>query len=70
VNLLLNITPDGHGEIPEAQIRRLKEFGDEINSRFSKPLAATKGEGKALDLKTAGCYERGSPAATRGHQQR
>ena len=44
VNLLLNITPDGHGEIPEAQIRRLKEFGDEINARFSKPLAATKGQ--------------------------
>ena len=53
VNLLLNITPDGHGELPEAQIRRLKEFGDEINARFSRPLAATHGEGATLDLKLA-----------------
>lgn len=53
VNLLLNITPDGHGEIPPAQIRRLEEFGDEINARFSKPLAATHGHGATLDLKPA-----------------
>jgi len=51
VNLLLNITPDGHGEIPEAQVRRLKEFGDEIQARFAKPLAVTKGKGATLDLK-------------------
>jgi alpha-L-fucosidase len=51
VNLLLNITPDGHGEIPAAQIRRLKEFGDEISARFAKPLASTKGNGMTLDLK-------------------
>ena len=51
VNLLLNITPDGHGEIPEAQVRRLKEFGDEINARFSKPLAVAKNGGETLDLK-------------------
>lgn len=54
VNLLLNITPDGHGEIPAAQIHRLKEFGDEISSRFSKPLAATKGKGATLVLNLAG----------------
>jgi alpha-L-fucosidase len=54
VNLLLNITPDGHGEVPEAQVRRLKEFGDEIRVRFSKPLAESKGEGEALALKLAG----------------
>jgi len=53
VNLLLNITPDRHGEVPEPQIRRLKEFGDEIKARFSKPLAVTKGEGETLDLKLA-----------------
>ena len=45
VNLLLNITPDDHGQVPEAQVRRLKEFGDEITTRFGKPLAATKGGG-------------------------
>jgi len=51
VNLLLNITPDGHGEIPEAQVRRLKEFGDEITARFSKPLSATSGEGMSLEMR-------------------
>ena len=51
VNLLLNITPDGHGEVPEAQIHRLQEFGDEIRARFGKPLATTRGEGTTLELK-------------------
>jgi alpha-L-fucosidase len=54
VNLLLNITPDGHGEVPEAQVRRLKEFGEEITARFGKPLASTKGQGDTLELKLAG----------------
>ena len=50
VNLLLNITPDGHGVVPEAQVRRLNEFGEEITARFAKPLAATKGEGETVEL--------------------
>ena len=50
VNLLLNATPDKHGEVPAAQMERLKEFGDEIRARFAKPLASTKGEGKDLTL--------------------
>ncbi len=54
VNLLLNITPDGHGQIPPAQIRRLKEFGDEINARFAKPLATTSGRGDAVTLDLPG----------------
>jgi alpha-L-fucosidase len=52
VNLLLNATPDIHGEVPAAQMKRLREFGDEIRTRFANPLASTKGEGNqvALDL--------------------
>ena len=52
VNLLLNATPDSHGEVPAAQMQRLQEFGDEIRARFGKPLFTTKGEGNnlALDL--------------------
>lgn len=42
-NLLLNITPDDHGAIPEAQMKRLAEFGAEIRARFAKPLAKTAG---------------------------
>lgn len=39
--LLLNIAPDDHGVVPEAQMKRLAELGDEIRARFSKPLATT-----------------------------
>jgi alpha-L-fucosidase len=53
VNLLLNVTPDDHGAIPAAQVRRLKEFGDEIAARFGKPLAAAQGTGDSLELKLA-----------------
>jgi len=55
VNLLLNITPDRHGAVPEAQIQRLKEFGDEIKARFAKPLATVqgKGDGAVLDFPAA-----------------
>ena len=54
VNLLLNITPDDHGEIPPAQVRRLKEFGDEIAARFAKPLFTTKGKGNSLSIDFGG----------------
>lgn len=42
-NLLLNITPDDHGAIPEAQMKRLAEFGEDIRARFGKPLAMMSG---------------------------
>ena len=50
-SLILGITPDNRGLIPEVDAQRLKEFGNEINRRFGKPLAATQGEGKKLKLK-------------------
>lgn len=53
-NLLLNITPDDHGAIPEVQLKRLAEFGDDIRARFGTPLATTtavfKDSTGALDL--------------------
>jgi len=54
VNLLLNATPDSHGEVPAAQMQRLQEFGDEIRARFGKPLFTTKGEGNTLALDLGG----------------
>jgi alpha-L-fucosidase len=54
VNLLLNATPDSHGEVPPAQMKRLQEFGDEIRARFSKPLFTTQGEGNNLSLDFGG----------------
>jgi alpha-L-fucosidase len=50
VNLLLNATPDNHGEIPAAQMKRLQEFGDEVRARFARPLANTQGNGSLLTL--------------------
>jgi len=49
-NLLLNLTPDDHGEVPAAQMQRLTDFGADIAARFAQPLATTKGEGNTLTL--------------------
>ena len=54
VNLLLNVAPDPHGEVPVAQMQRLQEFGDEIRARFGAPLAATKGDGNQVSLDLGG----------------
>ncbi|MGA2659844.1 MAG: hypothetical protein ABSH34_20260, partial [Verrucomicrobiota bacterium] len=39
-----------HGEVPAAQMKRLREFGDEIRARFARPLSTTRGEGNTLSL--------------------
>ena len=39
--LLLNMTPDDHGVVPEAQMKRLAELGQEIRARFGTPLTTT-----------------------------
>ncbi len=49
-NLLLNVTPDRDGLIPEADMTRLEEFGAEIRRRFGKPVAVTGGRGSSLTL--------------------
>ncbi len=50
-NLLLNVAPDDRGLIPEADRKRVLEFGDEIRRRFSRPIAKTHGTGDILELK-------------------
>ena len=49
--LILGVTPDDRGLLPDVDVARLKEFGDEIQRRFGNPIAATQGEGKRLQLK-------------------
>lgn len=49
-NLLLNISPDDRGLIPEVDAERLLEFGAEIKRRFSNPIAGTSGNGQELVL--------------------
>lgn len=49
--LILGVTPDNRGLLPDQDVARLKEFGDEIKLRFSKPLAERQGTGKKFELK-------------------
>lgn len=44
-NLLLNMTPDRRGLIPDAEVRRLAELGHDVKERFGKPLASTNSDG-------------------------
>jgi alpha-L-fucosidase len=50
-SLILGLTPNADGLMPEADVKRLKEFGDEIKRRFSSPIATTSGKGKKIYLK-------------------
>ena len=45
------IKPDG--TLPEADVKRLAEFGAEIKRRYGKPVAETKGDGEMLILNLA-----------------
>jgi alpha-L-fucosidase len=50
-NLLLNANPNKDGLIPDADLRRYKEFGREIRNRFGKSIAETSGTGNVIELK-------------------
>lgn len=49
--LILGVTPNPDGLIPDPDVHRLKEFGQEIRRRFSNPAASTSGTGKQVTLK-------------------
>lgn len=49
-NLLLNISPDDRGLIPEVDANRLLDFGNEIKRRFANPLGRTTGNGNEIVL--------------------
>lgn len=49
--LILGLTPDNKGLMPEADVLRMKEFGEEINRLFENPIASTSGKGTILELK-------------------
>lgn len=49
-NLILNGNIDRDGLVPEADVKRLKEFGDEIRRRFGKSIAETSGQGNTVEL--------------------
>lgn len=43
--LILGITPNAEGLIPEPDVNRMKEFGMEIKKRFASALASASGKG-------------------------
>jgi alpha-L-fucosidase len=49
--LILGLTPDPDGLMPEKDVQRLKEFGQEVNRRFSVPIASNSGNKKQLEIK-------------------
>ena len=49
--LIVGLTPDPNGLLPKPDVKRLKEWGEEIKRKFGKPIAQTSGTGKQLILK-------------------
>lgn len=52
--LIVGLTPNPDGVIPEGDVKRLKEWGEEITRRFGMPLAQTSGKAKKLSLDLKG----------------
>ena len=48
--LILGITPDTRGLLPETDVRRLTEFGTTIRQRFGSPDASTSGSGYEIPM--------------------
>jgi len=49
--LILGITPDPRGLVPDADRKRMAEFGRWVRESFSKPIAKTAGTGNEITLK-------------------
>lgn len=49
--LILGLTPDPRGMMPEGDVRRLREFGDKITELMAHPLQSISGTGNGLELK-------------------
>lgn len=53
-SLILGLTPNAEGLIPDADAKRLKELGDQIKRRFANKIASASGIGDKIDLKLSG----------------
>lgn len=49
--LILGITPDTTGQLPQADVLRLREWGDKIKELFSDPIKSTSGKGSQINMK-------------------
>ncbi len=50
-NMLVGIVVDSRGLVPDADMKRLKEFGQEVKKRFTVPLGATSGRGNLFIIR-------------------
>ena len=48
--LVLGLTPDNRGLMPDEDVHRLNELGAELKRRFSNPIAQTSGAGALLEM--------------------
>lgn len=48
--LILGLTPNPDGLLPQKDVKRLKEFGMDIRNRFANPINKTKGKGNELSI--------------------
>lgn len=48
--LIMGLTPDPRGLLPEADVKRLEQWGEAIEKTFSKPIATTAVKGKEVAL--------------------
>ncbi|KAF5080840.1 alpha-L-fucosidase [Petrimonas sulfuriphila] len=48
--LILGLTPDSRGLVPEGDVQRLKEFGDKIDDLMGHPLKTVAGNGMKLEI--------------------
>lgn len=49
--MLLGIVVDDRGLVPDADVKRLEEFGQEVKKKFSNPLGSAKGRGNLFTIK-------------------
>lgn len=49
-NMLLGIVVDDRGLVPDADMKRLEEFGREVKKRFLVPLGSTSGKGNLFTI--------------------
>lgn len=50
-NMLLGIVVDTRGLVPDADLKRLEEFGNKVAKDYSTPIGSTTGKGDLLELK-------------------
>lgn len=55
--LIIGLTPDPRGLMPDRDVKRLQELGNKIEELTGTPLATTKGVGKTMALKLKGKQE-------------